>query len=147
LKPKPTGIVDPFNEPKPKADLPSPYDDPYGTADEEKFLRRPATLDLDGDSYVVRFEGGITPDKATEALVRLLYDVNSEAHMHLEVHGIVVGREEEESLILKTPYGTVSVYRDGDDESLVFRRIGFALWSLPNKRVLDKHQVKIIKRG
>lgn len=146
-KKSPVGIVDPFNEPKKKVDIPSPYDDPYGTADEERFLRAPPSLDLDGDSYVVRFTGGVTPETATEALVKLLYEVNANNRPHLVTHGVWVGTEEDDSLVLKSPFGTVSVYRDAGGEIAAFRRIGMALWHLPDKRVLKKHQVKIIKRG
>jgi len=149
VKPKkPTGIINPFNEPKErKGSIPSPYDDPYGTADEEKYLRKPASLDLDGDSYILRFEGGIPPEKATEALVRLLYAVNTQAHTHLVTHGVWVGKEERDCLVLKTPFGVISVYSDDGKEVSVFRRIGAALWSLPNKKVLQDHRVKVIKRG
>lgn len=149
MKKKPPGIVDPFKEPKKKVDLPSPYDDPYGTLGEEARLRKPPVLDLDGDSYIIRFTGGVTPDAATQALVRLLYDVNKTDKAHLETHGVWVAREEPDCMILKSLYGTVSVYRDNIDanEIEVFRRIGCALWSLPHKTVLETHKVKIVKRG
>lgn len=147
MKKKPTGIVDPFNEPKSqKLPVQSPYDDPYGLESEERYLRPPPALDLDGDSYVVRFLGGVEPDKATEALVKLLYDVNATSKDHLVQHGVWVGNIEPESMVLRSPFGTVSVY-GAQNEIEVFRRIGAALWALPKKNVLDEHRVKIIRRG
>lgn len=146
-KQKPVGIVDPFNEPKDKPPIQSPYDDPYGTADEEAHLRPKPMLDLDGDSYIIRFLGGITPETVTEALIKLLYDVNNTAQDHLNRNGIWVGKEEKGCAVLKSPFGLVSVYEDHTGEIAVFRRLGATLWSLPRKDILKTHQVKIIKRG
>lgn len=146
-KEKPVGIVDPFNEPKNQPSVPSPYDDPYGTAEEEAHLRPKPMLDLDGDSYIIRFLGGVTPETVTEALVKLLYDVNTTAQEHLNRNGVWVGKKEDECAVLQSPFGLVSVYEDQDGEIAIFRRLGATLWSLPNKQVLKTHQVKIVKRG
>lgn len=147
MKKKTTGIVDPFNEPKAeKPPIESPYDDPYGLASEEQYLRPPPTLDLDGDSFIIRFLGGVEPDNATEALVKLLYDVNTVAKAHLAQHGVWIGNVEPQSMVLKSPFGTISVY-GAANEIEVFRRIGATLWTLPDKNILKNHRVKIVRRG
>jgi hypothetical protein len=147
-KKKPVGIVDPFNAPKNRPPIPSPYDDPYGTAEEEAHLRPKPMLDLDGDSYIIRFLGGVTPDTATKALVELLYDVNAEHQEYLTRNGVSTDSTSQHPCMALTHNGkTVHVYTDEPNEIAVFRRIGATLWGLPNKQVLRTHQVKIIKRG
>lgn len=149
MKTRPVGIVDPFNEPKKqKPPIPSPYEDPYGMATEEQHLRPSPTLDLDGESYVIRFMGGTTPENMRSALIELLYEVNAAHKAHLNQHGIFVGSDLQHNC-MKLSYQdkTVHVYMDAPSEVAVFRRIGSTLWSLPDKKVLKKHQVKIIKRG
>jgi hypothetical protein len=148
VKKKVTGIVDPFNEPKQTGPpIASPYDDPYGLETEERHLRPKPTLDLDGDSFIIRFLGGVEPEKASEALVKMLYDVNTVAQGHLNRNGIWIGSKQPDCMVLNSPFGIVSVYGDDADQVAAFRRIGATLWSLPQKQVLKEHQVKIIKRG
>ncbi len=143
----PPGIVNPFHEPKKKAPLPSPYDDTYGLKSEDAHLRPPPLLDLDGDSFIIRFTGGIEPEKISEALIKMLYDVNNIAKNHLNKNGVWVGHKEPGCQILDSPFGIISVYGSTKNEIEAFRRIGATLWGLPDKQVLKKHQVKIIKRG
>jgi len=149
-KKKPTGIVDPFEKPpkKKKKPLHSPYDDPYGLASEEKYLRQPPSIDLDGDSYVIRFlDGNPTKEELTTKLTTLLYRVNEKYKDHLEQHGIWVGFVISDTMTLKSSSGVISVYSTEKTEIDVFRRIGHALWTLPDKQILKQQKTKIIKRG
>lgn len=138
------GIFNPHApKPSPAKQAKTPDDsDPFGPAPH---------LDLDGDSYIIRFEGRHSPDQAADDLIRLVYDVNTFAQEHLEKNGVWVGTE-------NTPpkSGTMSLIRDNIQvfvsvidpyEVEVFRRIGYVLHTLATKTVLKRHKVKIIKRG
>jgi hypothetical protein len=146
-----TGIVNPFEKPKPKKkNFVSPYEDVYGMEAETRHLRTPDALDLDGDSYIVRFLGGVTLENLAEKLIDLLYDVNKQFKEHLNDHGIWTGEAKKGCLVLRHSKGVVSIYKEEDNtgnEVEGYRRIGLALFSLPQKQVLKHHKIKIIKRG
>lgn len=146
---KPTGIVNPFQTPeKKKTPLTSPYDDPYGLESEEKFLRPAPVLDLDGDSYIIRFLDGTTDkEEVTTKLTKLLYNVNAKFGKHLKRHGVWVGMRKANHMVLKSSTGLISVFSEEKTEVDVFRRIGFTLWTLPDKQILKQHNVKILQRG
>ena len=141
-----TGILNPFVEKAPPPPS-APTVDNYGMED-EAYLHPKPTLDLDGDSYVIRFTNGIAADTVADALIELLYAVNAQAKTHLETHGVWVGLsppEKDHWVSLSRP--SVVIHVLADNEIQAFRLIGATLWSLDNKTVLTQHGVKLIKRG
>ena len=147
------GIRNPFYNPEPKKDFVSVFDpdDPRNT--EEEIGRPLPMVRLDGDSYVLEFKG-ITFDDVRHTLVSMLLEINKKHSAYLKREGIrltdpgVDAKTETGELSLKTPLGTLTVYvGDDDSEYGVFRRLGYALSSLPSNEVLAKYKVRVIPRG
>lgn len=142
---RPTGIINPFEEPKEAPPATAPYEDRYGLEEEEAPLRPKPQLDLDGDSYVIRFTNGPAVEDVASLLLDLLYEVNRKYPQHLERNGVHMESQPREGyLTLRNSRHVVSVY--SDSETTAFRRIGMCLWTLPDKTLLQKHNVKVIRR-
>ena len=114
-------------------------------------LRAKPHLDLDGDSYVIRFEGRDNVKRVAEELIKLLYAVNKTQQAHLEQNGIWVDTGDTptrpDTMALKNENNRISVYTTEPYEVEIFRRIGYTLYTLPDKTLLRKHRVKLIRRG
>lgn len=145
---RPPGIHNKY-EPK-KAD-PPPGLIERDTFDTEGTLHSPPTVTLDGDSYALRFMVA-TLDTVRDRLFDLLYDVNNTCGSQLNDLGVSISEEEdapctyEMSLKLKTTKGWVIVRTDTANEVEAFRRIGYALASLPVHKITAEHKVKVIER-
>lgn len=108
-------------------------------------------LDLDGDSYVIRFENRNDVKQISRELLELLYAVNKNNRAHLVQNGVWVSEpaaaDKPNTMTLRHGDKIVSVYTEEPYEVEVFRRIGYALYTLRDKQVLQQHRIKLIKRG
>jgi hypothetical protein len=148
-----SGIFNPFLKPEERkknfigaTDPTTPLDTEYETAPK-------STIRLDGDSYVLQLNQTDIEEINTR-LEALLKDVAKEHEAALIVAGVsFISKPENPTLSpgqlsLETPTGFVVVYAgEGGKEVDCFRRLAYALYLLPIKDILAKHNARVYKRG
>lgn len=147
------GIINPFRDPEP----PKPTRNELGKGSDPEKPPEVRRVKLDGDSFGLSFNR-IDEDEDSEdlgeRLARLLYDVNVQFRSELRECGIKVLKPniayapEPGEMVLRSKTA-VLVISTGivQNESAVFRQIGYALHTLPVKAILEKHNAKLHVRG
>jgi hypothetical protein len=147
------GIFNPFVKPSERrkdfigsTDPRTPLDTEYATAPK-------STVRLDGDSYVLQLNQTEIEDINTR-LEALLKDVARTHATALTDAGVsFLAKPENPTLLpgqlsLETPTGFVIVYAgEGGKEVDCFRRLAYALYLLPVKDILARHNARVYKRG
>ena len=148
------GIFNPFGGPKiPKKDfLASTADTPLDTEYQEPSV---GDLRLDGGAYVIVLKETELEDMQTRlgALILAAQETHQEA---LLAHGIRVlpldgtYQSDEEETILKTPSGYLFVYVGDIPKEAVedeaFKRLGYLLHQINDRKLLETHNAKVIPR-
>jgi hypothetical protein len=147
------GIFNPFKKPgTPKQDFVSPTDakNPLNTEYQEP---PKSTIRLDGDSYVLQLND-LELEEVNERLELILKTVAKQYARELQSAGVsfIVKPQKPDltsgQLKLETPTGYVIVYAgDQGKEVDCFRRLAYALYTLPIKELLAKHKARVYKRG
>jgi hypothetical protein len=152
--PKPRGIVSPFVEEDttPKTDPSSLPIHQKNSKEAEAPLPtfpRKSSIELDGDSYIVRIWDAKTLDDVALRLGRLFYAVKEEFEEELETLGIYFTTRDQ-TWTIHTPSGEFFVSVPGEGTNMdVYRRLGYALSRLrvPIKDILKKMGVQVLERG
>jgi hypothetical protein len=148
------GIFNPFQKPgAPKKSFVGATD-PKNPRDTEYQDEPPkSTIRLDGDSYVLQFND-IELEDLNKRLETLLQEVSREHAPALTDAGVMfvpkpnIPELSEGQLRLETPRGYVVVYAGENGKEVdCFRRLAYALYGLPIKDILDRHNAKVYKRG
>lgn len=153
-KDQPKGVYNPFAAEK-KDFKPSVGDVPYNTEFDEN--SKP-DIRLDGGSHVIVLQKSNTEDVALR-LGELIHDV-AQSHLDfLAQRGIALGKEAKQNtrwkrcaataphlIELPTPRGPLSICAVDVNEDEAFQRLGEALAKLPIRKILRKHQTKIVVR-
>jgi hypothetical protein len=147
------GIVNPFFDPPPKVNprnIPiqqqgaTKLEAPLPTDTPNKFI------DLDGDSYILRFKRANDISEITEHLIGLLYAIKVEYEYTLATDGIYF-KEQSQTWMLKDSKDRalfVAVPEEATELD-VYRRLGYALGKLRSctQPILKKFGIQIIERG
>jgi hypothetical protein len=148
------GIFNPFQKPgAPKKNFVGATD-PKNPRDTEYQEETPkSTIRLDGDSYVLQFNN-VEVEELHKRLEALLQDVAKVHRSALTAAGVsfipkpAVPELTQGQLRLETPLGFIIVYAGEDGKEVdCFRRLAYALYSLPIKDLLAKHHARVYKRG
>jgi len=148
------GIFNPFRKPgAPKKNFVGATD-PKNPRDTEYREETPkSTIRLDGDSYALQFNN-IEMEELHMRLEALLCDVIKDHRAALTAAGVSYVPKPETpelspgELRLETPKGFIVVYAgEGGKEVDCFRRLAYALYGLPVRDILAKHQARVYKRG
>jgi hypothetical protein len=148
------GIFNPFltpNERKKKKFVGAT--DPVNPRDTEYKEPPKSTIRLDGDSYVLQIND-VEFEELNARLEFLLKEVAQQHGAALTRAGVSFidkpNRPEliEGQLSLETPTGFIIVYAGENGKEVdCFRRLAYALYLLPIKDILDKHNSRVYKRG
>lgn len=149
-----SGIFNPYEKQTKtkKKNFLSPMD-PTTPLDTEQPPPANNSIRLDGDSYVLQFNNAVLDD-INNRLELLLKDVVKEHADALEDAGVAfIAKPLQPELTpgqlqLETSTGYIVVYAgEGGKEVDCFRRLAYALYLLPIKDLLVKHNAKVYKRG
>ena len=150
MKDAPTGIFNPFEPPKKKKPSIRSLEE---RRTESGILVKPSVT-LDGDSYILKFEGVNNVDQAVEVLTNLLYDVNKDHEALLDANGIGVfvgnGKQPElDEMMLVGPKYTIMIYvgEPPHEEVIAYRRIAYTLKKLPIGMILKRYKATLSERG
>jgi len=150
-----SGIFNPFKKPgKPKQDYVSSTD-PKNPRDTEYTEMPKGSIRLDGDSYVLQINN-VTLEELTLRLELLLQAVSNIHSKELQTAGVFFYSKpykptlQDDQLLLETPNGYIVIYAQLEEsrkEVDCYRRLAYALYSLPIQNILVKHNAKVYKRG
>ena len=148
------GIFNPFKAPDPPKKPFVSSTDPLHPLNTEYNAPTKGTIRLDGDSYVLQFNN-IDLEELRDRLEALIKDIIRANHTdRLAYEGVSfhdypdVPVLTDGQLRLKTPTGHLVIYAGEHGKEVdCFRRLAYALYNLPIKDILDKHNAKVYKRG
>jgi hypothetical protein len=147
------GIVNPFFEAPPKVNTQNIPIQQKGATQREAPLPTEAPssfIDLDGDSYILRFKYAKDVPQIIEHLVELLYTVRSEHEDTLNNNGIYFEEHPQTWTLHDVQNRAFFVAVPEEATELdVYRRLGYALRKLQSKTmpILKKFGIQIIERG
>lgn len=149
----PKGIVNPFFEPTPKVNpknIPIKHQGATHLEDPLPEEVPRSFIDLDGDSFILRFKYAKDVPQIVEKLVGLLYAVKSKYEHTLNTHGIYFEKHEHTWTLHDTKNRAffVAVPEEATEVD-VYRRLGYALRRLQSQTtpLFKKFGVQIIERG
>ena len=152
-----SGIFNPFETPKKsKKEYESPFaKDPRELTGDRLVPKVMPSISLDGDSYVVEFNGAIGLEDIRRVLYELLDELiqNPKNEKYLRQNGIRLvptGTDpalDKEEMLLALPQGGIVVHAGFNGTEIdIYRRLGYAL-SAMDDRILKKHHVNVYTRG
>lgn len=152
-----SGIFNPFDEPKkPKTEYKSPFaQDPRELRGDRLNPKVMPSISLDGDKYVVEFNGAISLEDVRRILYELLEELsqNPKNEKYLRLNGVrlVPAKEDpnldKEEMLLALPQGGIVVHAGFNGTEIdIYRRLGYALCAMDD-RILKKHHVNVYTRG
>lgn len=147
------GIFNPFISPSERKKKFVGATDPQTPRDTEYKEPPKSTIRLDGDSYVLQINN-VEMEELNTRLELLLKDVAQRHGVALTDAGVsFITKPKRPTLIegqlsLETPTGFIVVYAGENGKEVdCFRRLAYALYLLPIKDILDKHNSRVYKRG
>lgn len=149
----PKGIVNPFFDPPPKVNPKNIPIQQQGATKLETPLPTDAPnkfIDLDGDSYILRFKQANNITEIAEQLVDLLYAIKIEYEYTLATDGIYFEKQSQTWMLKDSKNRAVFVTVSEEATELdVYRRLGYALGKLRSytQPILKKFGIQILERG